>query len=319
MTATYPNDAIFSPNSFSTISSVQYATPGSTRVAFALGFTAKTIADVLAYSDGVLQDPGTYYMDTSIGGGLYSNVTFYTPPNSTALTLKTISLPSYFYIDKNLVRNLVVEYNNTVIQSVNGNNYLTNGIRTAFSTPTGSTTTDKNALIVSVSGVTQNQDAFTFPSVTLAYSGVDLPFAPSPSDSVSIRMLDTGSTIYTRKTTMADRRPDKGFSYMSEFSVKRIESISGFERTRLLSRRPKRSWDLSYTNITGVEKEAVQSFYNSRSGSYDSFIFDLDHINEQGSAIVRFDASIDMSHVLSAAAQDLYRNIWTIKFKLKEI
>ena len=118
-------------------------------------------------------------------------------------------------------------------------------------------------------------------------------------------------------SSMSDRLPDSGYQVDRTYSSIIFESEAGYEKRRLRSRRAKRSINLTYTNVTGLEKTAIENFYNARSGEYESFNFNLSHINDSGTITVRFDGSLQVNHVLSAGA-NLLSNFYTISFKLKE-
>ncbi len=119
-------------------------------------------------------------------------------------------------------------------------------------------------------------------------------------------------------TSMVDRKPDRGYSSELEFNTIIFESESGYEKRRLRSRRPKRTFDLTYTNIDGLMLSAINNFYRAQSGTYQSFYFDLTHINETGTIITRFDSPIKVNHVLSAGSNVL-ENYYSVSFTLKEI
>ena len=118
-------------------------------------------------------------------------------------------------------------------------------------------------------------------------------------------------------SSMSDKRPDTGYSIERAYNTVIFESEVGYEKRRLRSRRPKRSLSLTYTNVTGLEKLAIENFYTARSGEYESFIFDLSHVNDSGTMLVRFDGSLQVDHVLSAGS-NLLLNFYTVSFKLKE-
>lgn len=134
--------------------------------------------------------------------------------------------------------------------------------------------------------------------------------ATYPTDAVGIFSTATFSS-------MADRKPDNGYSIDRAYSTIVFESEAGYEKRRLRSRRAKRSYDLTYTNVTGLEKTAIEQFYNQRGGEHESFTFDLSHVNESGILNVRFDGSLQVRHVLSNDA-NLLSNFYTVSFKLKE-
>jgi hypothetical protein len=118
-------------------------------------------------------------------------------------------------------------------------------------------------------------------------------------------------------SSMADYTPDVGYQVDRAYNSIIFESEAGYEKRRLRSRRPKRSINLSYTNVTGLQKTAIENFYAARGGEYDSFNFDLSHLNDSGTITVRFDGSLQVSHVLSSGS-NLLSNFYTISFKLKE-
>lgn len=118
-------------------------------------------------------------------------------------------------------------------------------------------------------------------------------------------------------TSMADKKPDRGYSTDREYNTILFETESGYEKRRLRSRRSKRTYDLQYTNITGLEKYAIENFYAQRSGNFESFDLDLEHLNEVGSVRVRFDGALKIEHVLSAGSNVL-QNFYSVSFTLKE-
>ena len=141
--------------------------------------------------------------------------------------------------------------------------------------------------------------------------------AVDSADTLSIRVFDSEVVSADRFNSMADRKPDKGFTAQRTFDTIKFESQAGYEKRRLRSRRSKRSYDLSYTNITGIEKTAIENFYNARSGEFEAFIFDLTHINEIGTITTRFDGPLTVNHVLSTG-DNLTQNFYTVSFKLQE-
>ena len=136
-------------------------------------------------------------------------------------------------------------------------------------------------------------------------------------DSLSIRVFDGSISTIDRFSSMADRKPDKGFSSERKFDTITFSSQAGYEKRRLKSRRPKRQYNLKYTNVTGVEKTAIENFYNARSGEFESFTFDLAHINETGTINARFDGALSVTQVLSHGTA-LTDNFYTVSFKLLE-
>ncbi len=121
-------------------------------------------------------------------------------------------------------------------------------------------------------------------------------------DKLSIRVFDAEVSTLDRFNSMADRKPDKGFSSQRKFDTISFESQSGYEKRRLRSRRSKRSYDLTYTNVTGIEKTAIENFYNARSGEFEAFTFDLTHLNEAGTITTRFEGPLTVNQVHSAGS-----------------
>lgn len=118
---------------------------------------------------------------------------------------------------------------------------------------------------------------------------------------------------------MADRKPDRGFSQESTFDTILFESQGGYEARRQRSRRPKRRFTFTYTNINGGYKRAIQDFYNARAGDYEAFFFDLSHVNSSGTIGVRFDGSLQITQVASLSLTDDTLNIYTVSFAVKEV
>lgn len=127
----------------------------------------------------------------------------------------------------------------------------------------------------------------------------------------------TGAFTTASFSSMADQMPDKGYQIERSYNTINFESEAGYEKRRLRSRRAKRIYTLNYTNITGLQRGAIESFYNARSGEYEAFIFDLSHVNDSGNITVRFSGPLQVNHVFSAAANVL-QNYYTVSFKLQE-
>ena len=136
-------------------------------------------------------------------------------------------------------------------------------------------------------------------------------------DSLSLRIFDSSVSVSDRFNSMADRKPDSGFGTSKKFAVNTFTSQAGYEKRRLKSRRGLRAYDLQYTNISGVERTAIENFYNARSGDFESFSFDLSHLNESGTISARFDGDLSITQVLSSGLS-LTENIYSVGFKLKE-
>ena len=97
-----------------------------------------------------------------------------------------------------------------------------------------------------------------------------------------------------RFNSMADRKPDTGFSSEETFQIATFQSQAGYEKRRLQSRRSKRNYSLQYSNISGIEKTAIEQFYRERSGEFETFTFDLSHLNDSGTLNVRFDGGLQI-------------------------
>lgn len=126
-----------------------------------------------------------------------------------------------------------------------------------------------------------------------------------------------GNFTTSNFTSMVNRKPDKGFAEDLQFSTIVFESEAGYEKRRLKSRRGKRSFSFTYTNITGLAKQAIQNFYKERSGSFESFIFDLDHIGQTGTITARFEGALNIQEVRSGAA-NVINDVYTVTITLKE-
>lgn len=126
-----------------------------------------------------------------------------------------------------------------------------------------------------------------------------------------------GPFTTTNFSSMTDRKPDKGYGEELQFNTITFESEAGYEKRRLMSRRPKRKFSLQYTNITGLAKLSIQNFYRARSGDFESFTLDLAHLGQSGTATVRFDGSLDIQEVRSGQA-NVISDVYTISFDLQE-
>ena len=138
------------------------------------------------------------------------------------------------------------------------------------------------------------------------------------TDKLIIRTFGMQLTNTDRFNSMADRKPDTGFSTEEAFQSAVFLSQAGYEKRRLQSRRSKRNFTLQYSNISGIEKTAIEQFYRERSGDFESFTFDLSHLNDSGTINTRFDGSLDVQQVLSSGTT-LTENFFTVSFKLQEV
>lgn len=116
---------------------------------------------------------------------------------------------------------------------------------------------------------------------------------------------------------MSQRRPDRGLSYDTSFGVAEYQSqIPGYSARRLLSRRPVRTYGLVYTNILRPYMEAIMTFYNARGGSFESFDFDLSHINQTGTIRTVFGSAPRVVQIF--ATNNPTDDIYTVSFDLRE-
>ena len=132
-----------------------------------------------------------------------------------------------------------------------------------------------------------------------------------PNDAVGSFTIDSFSS-------MADRKPDRGYSESRAYNSIVFESEAGYEKRRLRSRRSKRDFSLSYTNVTGLQKQAIENFYHARAGEYESFTLDLTHVNQAGNMTVRFSGALEVSEILAGDSSNVLNNFYTINFTLKE-
>lgn len=105
---------------------------------------------------------------------------------------------------------------------------------------------------------------------------------------------------------LSSRKPDKGFSQSKEYLTSNYQTQVGYEKRRLLSRRAKREYSLSYTNVLSSLKEAVETFYDSMGGSYSTFSFDLSHVNETGTIRVKFNGPVSITHIATLNSDNIY-------------
>lgn len=319
--ATYPDDATVSLTAFATVGTTTYTSTGAT-VEFPLPSTVSFAGEVIATIDGIVQDVSSYYLSNNNG-----SVSFIAAPGATELVLRTIDLPQRFRATRTYPAVYHAHYSNTASTTIDSNTYLLNGVATAFSVPTPAlgNINSANAILVTLSGVLQNLDSFTYPSATLGYNGIDLPIAPAIDDgevdyantTLEVRTLIGAVDSIGRFTDMRDRKPSNGFQLGREYMVSKYETQAGYERRRLMSRRSRRSYQLTYTNISGVEREAIETFYNDRNGEYETFTFDLTHINSSGTVRVRFDGALDIKQVISSGLA-LTQNFYTVTLKMRE-
>ncbi len=327
-TATYPTDATLNALSFASTAVVTYTANG-TRTAFNLGESINFKGEAIVQFDGVIQDPKQYSL-----GNAFSTLTFATAPsNGIKVKLTSITLPDRFTTIRSFPTTLIQSYG-LAATAVDSNNYAINGKTVDFRIPAGSeNVSGEDSLEVAIQGVPQPNEAFIFPSGNAALSTVTVRIANSVSTSLAATVANayTAAQIdqlsirafFTQKNkdflnSMENRKPDRGNEINKTFDVITFESQAGYEKRRLRSRRPKRQFSLEYTNVSGLEKEAIENFYDARQGIYESFFFDMTHINQSGTLITRFEGPLDVSHnhSLDGTKQN---NFYTVGFGLQEV
>ena len=73
-----------------------------------------------------------------------------------------------------------------------------------------------------------------------------------------------------------------------------------------------------YDASSWVEKTAIENFYNARSGEFESFSFDLSHINETGTITTRFQGPLSIEQTYSTGSR-LIDNFYMVSFNLQEV
>ena len=125
---------------------------------------------------------------------------------------------------------------------------------------------------------------------------------------------DVNNNVYT----MTSRKPDKGLSYTNNFIINSYTTQAGYSRRLLRSRQSLRTFNLTYTTITGYYKNALENFYKDRFGSFEAFTFDLTYINLDGSCTVIFsEEDFSITKVLDNGTDEV--NFYNVNFNLKEV
>jgi hypothetical protein len=315
--AIYPDDAVISSTAFNTIGTRTYTNTGAT-LEFVLPTVVERTAEVLiTVNSNTTLDTIEYFL--SNGGG---SVTFQIAPAASNLTIRTLDLPERFRIIRTFPAAYSVVYSNTAITTVEGNNYIINGVRNNFAIPSRASglISDANNLIVTLRGrVLIPGIDIIWPSTTLGRNGVTFVNTPTSNSNatIDIRAFVPSAQSVGRFSSMKDRRPSNGYTTNKQFNVAKYSTQSGYEKRRLLSRRPKRSFGLTYVNVSGVEKEAIENFYNARNGEYETFTFDLTHINDSGTVRTRFNGPLEIQQVASSGTA-LLQNFYSIRLNLQE-
>lgn len=310
--ATYPTDIIFDVNNFSVVSTVTYNNTGASNVTFSLGGAVDHIGQVLAWNDGSLSQTNEYFLTTNSAA-----VTFYAAPNASNLTFKIIQVPDNLQKYREISSISSIHYSNSTPVTVDSNTYVVNDVRTVWALPDGVSAIDKDDILVTVNGLLLETQQYVYPSTTLDTRGIDISPALANSSNLELRVL-TSTSLNDRCRDLSDIKPDSGFKVTPDFLYLSFESQAGYEKRRSVSRKKKRTWELQYTNKSGTVKNAMETFFDARLGGFESFYFDLTHVNEEsGTAITRFE-KLDISHNLSRGTQ-LDDNFYNINVTLKEV
>lgn len=314
MTATYPDDATFNTALFSTTSEVTYTDTGPVETVFVLGQTVESEAEVLALADSTLQNPSVYTLASNSQA-----ITFTTPPNVSNLTVKTLSVPARFQKLRGIPTISTVTFSNSTPITIDSNVYLVNGDITAWAFPLNSTVVTPADFIATISGAVQHSEgSFTFPSAALANNGIDISPAIDNPDTLELRVFDTSRQIMVRCNSMSDKKPDRGYTERRKYDTIKFRSQAGYEKRRQRGRRVEREYSLKYTNISGLEKQAIKDFYDARAGDFEAFFFDTDHLNQAGTITVRFDGNLDVQNIFDGTSDEL-RKFYSVSIRLVEV
>ena len=128
--------------------------------------------------------------------------------------------------------------------------------------------------------------------------------------------INATATINGTAYSMTNRRPDKGLPYTNDFIGNIFTSQSGHEVRSSRSRRSKRKFNVTYTNLNGGFKTAIENFFRDRQGEYESFEFDLLHIGMSGTILARFSGGLSVTQVLSTL--DERTSFYNVSFTLEE-
>ena len=286
--AVYPDDATYNTVDFVPLASpVTYTSTGS-ETTFPLSAPVEHKGQVLVIEDGLLTPTTSYEL-------LSNNhaITFLTAPNANVLILRNVNIPRILKKEITTPEITLSEYFNDSITDINGNSYLIDGSNTSWAFgASASGIASKDQILVAVDEQVIQSSEFTFPSSTLGNSGIDItPALDSSIASMSIRVLESPGTAESLISTcrgIIDRKPANGFSTDINIENVTFRSQSGYSKSRLISRRPRRKWTLQYVNVTGIDVDSIEEFYNNRFGMHETFVFDLTHINKSGTTFVKF-------------------------------
>lgn len=311
---TYPSSANINSTVFSVISETTYSSTANLTT-FSLSTYVNHLGQVFVLKDGVAANKNEFYLTND-----NTKISFYAPPSSASLTIKVLDVPDKFLLARNIdtIVNGVVHYNN-VASTVAGNTYIIDGSSQRYALPEGVVASSKAEILVYIDGVYQQSDLYTLPDSQLGYQGITFSSPVPANTTMDIHTItNTRQTVLDRAYTMEDRKPDNGFSEDAQVDIITFSTQANYERRRQRSRRIPRSFSLTYTNLLAPYKRAIEQFYYARGGNFEAFTFDLSHIGQTGSAIVRFDGPLNIQHVRSSPVNDL-NSIWTVQIKLAEV
>lgn len=310
---TYPQDATINALNYPTTGVVTYYNTGANS-SFVLSGRASSVGAVMPIVDSTIANQDTYYLSNN-----GANVNFYIAPEASELRVFNLDVPASMLYLTTTVTSRAVEYSNNIPVTINGNVYVVNGTRTTWSLPEGiESVQDKQQIIVSVNSAIVPSD-FTYPSTTLGYSGLDITPALSTSARLQVRTIGGNRVTYVRSVSMENRKPDRGFPMQSQYAISPFTpQIPTYTRSRLISRRKQRVWTLTYGAITGLQKQAIENFFDLV--PCDDFLLDLTHLNETGTVTVKLEGGIiNFSHILSGNPGNLGENFYSASFSLREI
>ena len=120
------------------------------------------------------------------------------------------------------------------------------------------------------------------------------------------------AALYPDDANMYTRRPDRHIITSETYDVDSVPMGQGYNKEILRSRRPYREYKLVYKNISARRKNLIRDFYRARSGTFETFTLDLDHITEIGTTLVKFKGKLNIEVI---GLGDYY----TVSFELREV
>ncbi len=313
MVARYPNDVVFDVNAYSVTGQIIYNNTASSTT-FVLSNPVDHRGEVLAFADGILQDTSIY----SLVGN--DSINFFVAPSAIVLQLKSVSVPSSLVALVTSIDSYVLNYSNTPLV-VGSNTFTIDGATTEFAIPLSSNPLGESDLLIAINGLTQANEDFVYPSAgTLGSRGFDVTPAVPSNNTIDIRIFDSASTSFTdRCSTLIEKKPDKGFSVSKDFTFSQFESQVGYKKTRLISRKPNRTWNFKYTNVNGLQKDAIETFQDSRFGGFETFELDLSHLLDPNGGIVRVKFAAPIINTLVASkGVNLIDQFYTVSIRMQE-